>query len=82
MCGLPCEGGCYRTIIRASNIILHFLLNMFSQVTPKLVPGLTDSQLSELGVPTMGDRAALRAACQQEKGLSPHNMATTLHLLE
>ena len=30
---------------------------------PKLVPNLRDEQLNDLGVTTIGDRAALRAAC-------------------
>jgi len=31
-------------------------------VTPILIPNLTDAQLTELGVTTVGDKAMLRAA--------------------
>ena len=33
------------------------------QITPAIVSALSDQQLSELGVTTIGDRAALRTAC-------------------
>ena len=35
------------------------------QITPAIVSALSDQQLSELGVTTIGDRAALRTACQR-----------------
>ena len=34
------------------------------KLTPRLVPALSDQQLNDLGVVTMGDRGALQAACQ------------------
>ena len=35
------------------------------QITPAIVSALSDQQLSELGVTTIGDRAVLRTACQR-----------------
>ncbi len=35
------------------------------QVTPQIVPCLSDSHLIELGVSTSGDRTTLRQECQQ-----------------
>ena len=51
------------------NLYISMVLFLFCQVTPSLIPSLTDEQLSGLGVTTIGDKAMLRAACQSPRSM-------------